>query len=110
MATEKGGVVGGLWLFDAVINEFRGWRRFREATGRWPVCSILASIFSIPLLLGMGLLCFVATLTVGILSLAVSALFVLVVGATAAWWGFAVLPARRMCGGHSDQGEQATRL
>jgi len=87
MATEKSGVVGVLWLFDAVINEFRGWRRFRDATGRWPVCSILASIFSIPFLFGIGLLCFVATLTVGILWLAVSALFVLVVGAAAAWWG-----------------------
>jgi uncharacterized membrane protein len=79
--------MGGLWLFDAIINEYRGWRRFREATETWPVCSILASIFSIPLLFGMGLLCFVAALRVGTLWLAVSALFFLVVGAAAAWWG-----------------------
>ena len=79
--------MGLLSLFDAIINEFRGWRRFREATGRWPVCSILASIFSIPLLFGMGLLCFVAALRVGILWRAVFALFLLAVGAAAAWWG-----------------------
>lgn len=79
--------MGGLWLFDAIINEFRGWRRFREATGRWPVCSILASIFSIPLLLGIGILCFVAALSAGRAWLAYSGLFLLVIGGAAAWWG-----------------------
>lgn len=79
--------MGGLLLFDAIINEFRGWRRFREATGRWPVCSILASIFSISLLFGVGLLGFVAALRIGMLWIAASALFILVAGAAVVWWG-----------------------
>jgi hypothetical protein len=79
--------MGGLSLFEAIINEFRGWRRFREATGTWPVYSILASIFSLPLLFGAGMLGFLAALRVGTLWLAASALVIFVVGAAIAWWG-----------------------
>ena len=79
--------MGGLWLFDAIINEFRGWQRFRAATGAWPLCSIVASILSIPVLFGVGMLGFLGALLAGITWLAYVGLFLFVIGGAAAWWG-----------------------
>jgi len=79
--------MGGLWLFDAIINEFRGWRRFREATGAWPFYSMAASILSIPVLFVVGLLGFLGMWFAGVTWLAYAGLFLFVIGGTAAWWG-----------------------
>ena len=35
-------------IITALKDEYRGWHKFRQAAGIWPVCSITASIFSIP--------------------------------------------------------------
>lgn len=42
-------------IITAMRDEYRGWHKFRHATGIWPVCSITASIFSIP---AVFMLCF----------------------------------------------------
>ena len=79
--------MAGLWLFDAIINEFHGWRRFREATGAWPLYSIAASMLSIPVLLVLGMLGFLGMLIAGVAWLAYAGLFLFVIGGAAAWWG-----------------------
>src|SRR5438128_12385086 len=34
--------------FNAFANEFRGWRKFRKASGVWPVYSTIYGVISLP--------------------------------------------------------------
>jgi hypothetical protein len=74
-------------VFDGIRDEYRGWHKFRQATGTWPTCSILADVFSIPAWLVAGTYLFVKTLNTGHLSLIYTALFVGVIGGAALWYG-----------------------
>ena len=53
----------------------------------WPVCSVLAGIFSIPALLASGTYILVKALGTGRLPLIYAALFVIVICSAAAWYG-----------------------
>jgi hypothetical protein len=73
--------------FNAFANEFRGWRKFRKASGVWPVYSMIYGVISPPI--------FFISVTFGLLRafethrLAViySVLFFVVICGAAAWYG-----------------------
>lgn len=53
---------GAKSLFGGSREEYRGWRRFRRATGLWPIWSILASTTSLPSLFAVGSYVLIRTL------------------------------------------------
>jgi hypothetical protein len=74
-------------VFDGISDEYRGWRKFRRATGTWPICSVLAGIFSIPACVASGTYFFIKALNTGRLPLIYMALFVSVTCGVALWYG-----------------------
>ena len=77
-----------MWrAIEAIRNEYRGWRRFKEATGSWPVWSILTGVFSIPVLFALGAYCFfIAETQIGRSSFIYGALFPVVIGGALIWY------------------------
>ncbi len=58
--------MGAFWgvksLLEGSRDEYRGWRKFRRATGIWPLWSIGVSVFSIPTLFAVGIYAFIRVL------------------------------------------------
>jgi hypothetical protein len=73
-------------LTDGIRDEYRGWRKFKNATGKWPFWSILTGVISIPGLLALGAYCLVATLQTRRLVLIHSALFSVTVCGAIIWY------------------------
>jgi hypothetical protein len=80
---------------DGSRDEYRGWRKFRRATGIWPVWSML-SVLSIPLLLFVGAYFEIRALETGRLTLIYTALAAFVVALSLVWFGL------RRLGNHAD--------
>jgi hypothetical protein len=80
-----------LWALRSVIqgikDEYRGWHRFRQATGKWPVCSVLAGLLSIPTSLVAGTYRFIMALATNRLPVICATLFAGVFCGAAAWYG-----------------------
>lgn len=77
-----------LWsLILSIRNEFRGWRKFNQATGKWPAYSILADVLSIPLLFAGGMYIGIAAEKKPRGPLAYLEVFFIVLGTAAAWYG-----------------------
>ena len=74
-------------VLDVIKSEYGGWRNFQRATGKWPVCSILAGIFSIPACFVSGGYLFIRVLETGRLPLIYTMLFVILICSAAAWYG-----------------------
>jgi len=72
---------------DGIKDEYRGWHRFRLATGMWPVCSILASIFSMPACFASGTYFLIAAFETRRLPLIYAGLFTVVISSAAVWYG-----------------------
>jgi hypothetical protein len=79
--------MGLWWLFRSIGNECRGWRKFNKATGVWPICSILVDILGTPLLFLGGTSCVLVTVGMQKSWFVYLALFCMVLGAAAAWYG-----------------------
>jgi hypothetical protein len=74
-------------VISGIADEYRGWRKFKQATGKWPVCSVLAGIFSIPGLFVSTVYLFVKALETRRLPFIYMALFVIVICHAAVWYG-----------------------
>src|SRR5678815_5650690 len=74
-------------LIETVRNEYRGWRDFEQAAGKWPVCSILAGIVSIPACFASGMYLFIKTLETSREWVIYPALFAIAICAAAGWYG-----------------------
>jgi small-conductance mechanosensitive channel len=74
-------------LARVVRNRYQGCRKFRQATGKWPVFTVLADIFSVPVLLAIGTYLVVATFRTGRLPLIYAGLFTVVFSSAAVWYG-----------------------
>ena len=77
LRSVKGGIKG----------EYKGWRDFKRVTGRLPVCSVLAGIFSIPVLFVIGTFLWLLALETGRLWLVYTALFAIVISCATIWYG-----------------------
>jgi hypothetical protein len=79
------------WELRSVTNgikdEFQGWHKFRQATGKWPVWSVFVGMCSIPALLVSGLYLLIKALETGRLPIIFAALFAGTICGAAAWYG-----------------------
>jgi len=86
------------WVLRSIVNvirnEYAGWRKFREASGKWPACSILAAILSGPTLFVLVTYVFVATLRTGRLPLIYAGLFASVIFSGMIWYGLRRLASK----------------
>jgi hypothetical protein len=73
--------------YEGVRDEYRGWRKFRQATGVWPVYSVLAGVLSIPALLGVVTYVFVRALETHRLPLIYTVLTAAVIAGGGTWYG-----------------------
>jgi hypothetical protein len=73
--------------FEGVRDEYRGWHKFRQATGVWPVYSVLAGVLSIPALFGVGTYVFVRALQTHRLPLIYTVLTAVAVCGVGSWYG-----------------------
>ena len=71
---------------EGIRNEYRGWCKFKTATGEWPICSVLAGLFSIPVLFAIGAYCFVAARDIGRPSFIYGVLFPVVICGAIVWY------------------------
>jgi hypothetical protein len=79
----------GLWaILRSLRNEYLGWRKFKDATGVWPVYSIVTDIFSLPVLFAAVVFAFIEVLSTRWLGLIYTVLFSSGFIAAALWWGF----------------------
>jgi len=94
-----------MWSFlQAIRNEYRGWRRFKDATGLWPLWSILADLLSIPLLVAAGTYCFIVALGTRQLPLIYLALISAVICCATGWYGL----RRLACKADVARGKRST--
>lgn len=78
----------GLWSVIAGIkNEYLGWHRFRQATGMWPLYSVLAGIFSIPVLFAFGAYLWLKAFETSQFPHIYAGLCVIVICDAAVWYG-----------------------
>lgn len=72
---------------EGIRDEYRGWCKFRQATGMWPVYSVVAGVLSIPVLFGSGTYVLVRTLQTGRLTLIYTVLTAVVIFGVGSWYG-----------------------
>ena len=81
---------GSFWSIKSTLSntrdEYRGWRKFRRATGIWPMWSIIATATSTPLLFAVGLYAFIQSLETSRLWLIDSTLIVVGFGFGLLWY------------------------
>lgn len=73
-------------VIDGVRDEYLGWPKFKNATGKWPFWSVLSGVISIPAVVAIGAYCLVAALQTRRLVLIYGVLFSIVVGGAIAWY------------------------
>jgi hypothetical protein len=74
-------------VFEGYRDEYRGWRKFKDATGEWPVWSVLSGIFSIPAIFVIGMYLLIAAFEkTRRLALIYCALFAVVICGAAVWY------------------------
>jgi len=74
-------------VVDGIKDEYRGWHKFRGATGTWPLCSIFAGILSIPVWFAVETYFFIVALETHRLPLIYAVLFAATTcGAAACVW------------------------
>lgn len=79
----------GLWaVLRSLRREYLGWRQFRDATGIWPVYSIVTDIFSLPVLFAAVIFAFVEVVQTHWLGLTYTVLICSGFIAAGLWWGF----------------------
>jgi hypothetical protein len=92
--------MGAFWGIKSALggggDEYRGWRKFRRATGLWPIWSILASATSIPVLFGAGVYVFIRAMETHRLLLIYTALIIVGFGLGLLWY------AIRRLANHAD--------
>jgi hypothetical protein len=72
--------------FDGIRDEYRGWHKFRQATGVWPVYSVLTIVFLLPALFGVGTYVFVRAMETRRLPFIYTVLTVLVICGAGCWY------------------------
>jgi hypothetical protein len=77
-------------VVEGIKGEYRGWHKFKEATGIWPVYSMVAGIFSIPVCFASVVYCLVTALGTGRLPIIYTALFAAVSLGAIVWYGLRV--------------------
>lgn len=88
------------YVAEGTRDEYRGWHKFKLATGKWPVFSILAGVFSIPILFVAEVYLLVEgfekveTLKTGRMYYIYLILFSSVIGCAAIWYGVRVLACK----------------
>lgn len=81
-------------VWEGIRDEYRGWRKFRRATGIWPIYSVLAGIFSIPAWFVSGLFLLIRAAETYRLILIYSSLFAGAICGAALWYGLRILACK----------------